>query len=97
MPQAFDPNWKKPEEGYGPGYTLDDLMTSAPVHELQAADKAAARMEFNPTDFAALRAGAPKPKRTVPLTLADYFIDGITPTLIYAMMLSFILFLLDVR
>lgn len=97
MPQAFDPNWKKPDEGYGPGYTLEELMTSAPVHQLQAPDKAAARLEFNPTDFAALRAGAPKPKRSVPLTLADYFIDGITPTLIYVMMLSFILFLLDVR
>lgn len=97
MPEAFDPNWKKPEEGYGPGYTLEDLMTSAPVHELHAEEKSAARMTFNPTDFAALRNGAPQARRTVPLSLADYFIDALTPTLIFVMALSFILFMLDLR
>lgn len=95
MPQAFDPGWKRPEND-APPPTLEDLMTSAPVHELHAPGKAQANLPSY--DFLSLSGkGQNRKKPPVPLSFADYFIDFLTPTLIFVMMLSLILYLLDVR
>lgn len=96
MPEAFDPNWKRPDATEAP-VSLESLMTSAGVHELQAEGKARARADLNPLDFASLRGQGKEPRRVVPLTFADYFIDFLTPALIFVMMLALLLYLLDIR
>lgn len=96
MPLPFDPNWKRPDES-APAPTLESLMTSAPVHELHAQGKANERAALHPLDFASLRGAGKQQKRAVPLTFADYFIDFLTPALIFFMMLAFILYMLDIR
>ncbi|MBI1318749.1 MAG: DUF4129 domain-containing protein [Candidatus Hydrogenedens sp.] len=96
MPEAYDPNWKRPEDE-GEDYALESLMTSAATHELQAEARAAMPGAEASTDFGSLRELARPQRKLVTLTTADWIINAITPSLIFLMMLSLVYFLLDVR
>jgi membrane protease YdiL (CAAX protease family) len=96
MPEAFDPNWRRPEED-GEDYALETLMTSAATHEL-IADAQAERFDpAHATSFDALRGPVRERPKIVRLTTLDILINAATPVLIFLMMLSVVHFLLDVR
>lgn len=96
MPAEFDPHWTRPDAGEGTGFALDDLLTSAPAHQVAAERHAHARDQQVNYSFDALRHKGPA-RPPIPLSAADYFIDFLTPFLIFVMMLAFILYLLDIR
>jgi len=96
MPEAFDPNWRRPEDE-GEDYALETLMTSASTHELLADAQAARFDPEHATSFDALRGPVRERPRIVRLTTLDILINAATPVLIFFMMLSVVHFLLDVR
>src|SRR5690606_29931034 len=69
-------------------------LMRTPDHDLKEIDE----REFDKaTDFQSLRQDLGPIARTPPRTLTDYFVDSMTPLLIFIMCYTVLFFLLDVR
>jgi hypothetical protein len=95
MPLEFDPDWTRPEEEVT-GFALEDLLPSGSNYGAGPGQGTQRKAAGNSHSFEALR-DRKAPCMHVPLTAADYLINFLTPFLIFVMMLSVILYLLDVR
>lgn len=100
---SFIPKWEKPPEppeGAGAPVRTDfQSLAKDPVPDFAPlVTEQPRKKKFLRTDFHSLGgAQALRPKATVPRTLADWFIDGVTPFLIFTMTCPVLLFLLNMR